>query len=63
MKKHQFRKYKEVYQINIDIIKYIIKNCETFHSVLDRIIENEKPSNIKKKKIFMFIPNEKYNTP
>jgi phage anti-repressor protein len=63
MKKHQFRKYKEVYQINIDIIKYIIKNCETFHSVLDRIIENEKPSNIEKKKIFMFIPNEKYNTP
>jgi len=24
MKKYQFRKYKEVYQVNIDIIKYII---------------------------------------
>ena len=27
MKKFQYRKYKEVYQVNIDIIKDVISNC------------------------------------
>jgi hypothetical protein len=28
MKKAQYRKYKEVYQIDLDILKQIIKNCD-----------------------------------
>ena len=28
MKKYQFRKYKEVYKINIDIIKSLIEQCD-----------------------------------
>ena len=27
MKKYQYRKYKEVYQVNIDIIKEVISSC------------------------------------
>lgn len=27
MKKYQYRKYKEVYQVNIDIIKHFINKC------------------------------------
>ena len=27
MKKFQYRKYKEVYQVNIDIIKDVVSNC------------------------------------
>ena len=26
-RKHQYRKYKEVYQVNIDIIKDVVSNC------------------------------------
>jgi hypothetical protein len=28
MKKYQYRKYKEVYKINIDIIKSLINQCD-----------------------------------
>jgi len=28
MKKYQYRKYKEVYKINIDIIKSLIEQCD-----------------------------------
>ena len=28
MKKYQYRKYKEVYKINIDIIKSLVENCD-----------------------------------
>jgi phage anti-repressor protein len=57
MKKYKFRKYKEVYQVNIDIIKYIIENCDKFHTVLDKIIEKENPKNLENTKIFMYIDN------
>jgi hypothetical protein len=29
MKNAQYRKYKEVYRVDLDIIKKIIKNCDT----------------------------------
>jgi len=29
MKKYQYRKYKEVYKINIDIIKSLIEQCDS----------------------------------
>lgn len=55
MKKYQFRKYKEVYQVNIDIIKYVIENCDKFHTILEKTIENGNPKNLENKKIFMYI--------
>jgi len=56
MKKYQFRKYKEVYQVNIDVIKFVIENCNQFHTILDKTIENEKNlGNLDKKKIFIYI--------
>lgn len=58
MKKYQFRKYKEVYQINVDIIKYIVKNCEFFQMVLNKTIEEVDPKNLKKTKLFLFAKNE-----
>ena len=35
MKEYQYRKYKEVYKINIDIIKSLIESCD------DLIIDTE----------------------
>ena len=35
MKEYQYRKYKEVYKINIDIIKSLIKNCDNIKISLD----------------------------
>ena len=55
MKKYQFRKYKEVYQVNIDIIKFVIENCAKFHKLLDNTIEKHEPKNLENKKIFMYI--------
>lgn len=55
MKKFQFRKYKEVYQVNIDVIKFVIENCDKFHTILDKIIEKENANKLEKKKIFMYI--------
>jgi len=55
MKKYQFRKYKEVYQVNIDIIKFVIENCAKFHKLLDNTIKKHEPKNLENKKIFMYI--------
>lgn len=58
MKKFQYRKYKEVYQINIDVIKFIIKNCNIFHTLLNETIEKKNPKDFKNKKIFIYIDKE-----
>lgn len=55
MKKFQYRKYKEIYQVNIDVIKFIIKNCDTFYTLLNETIEKENPKDLKNKKIFIYI--------
>ena len=52
MKKYQYRKYKEVYQVNIDIIKDVISSC-------GKIPENIKLKENKDNKYFMHISNEK----
>ena len=52
MKKYQYRKYKEVYQVNIDIIKEVISSC-------GKIPENIKLKENKDNKYFMHISNEK----
>jgi hypothetical protein len=30
MKKYQYRKYKEIYKVNIDIIKNFINKCDLY---------------------------------
>jgi len=52
MKKYQYRKYKEVYQVNIDIIKEVISSC-------GKIPENIKLKENKDNKYFMHISDEK----
>jgi hypothetical protein len=34
IKQYQYRKYKEVYQVNIDILKNVIKQCDKFKLIL-----------------------------
>ena len=58
MKEYQFRKYKEVYQINLDIIKYVIENCDFFYKSLDRTIKEVEPSQLEHHKLFMHISKE-----
>lgn len=58
MKKFQYRKYKEVYQVNIDVIKFIIKNCDIFYTLLNETIEKEDAKNLKNKKIFIYVDKE-----
>jgi phage anti-repressor protein/predicted GIY-YIG superfamily endonuclease len=58
MKKFQYRKYKEVYQVNIDVIKFIIKNCDTFYTLLNETIEKENPKDLKNKKIFIYVDKD-----
>ena len=58
MKKFQSRKYKEVYQVNIDVIKFIIKNCDIFYTLLNETIEKEDAKNLKNKKIFIYVDKE-----
>lgn len=48
MKKYKYRKYKEVYQINADILKDVIELCDCVINILDE----GKYSALKKKKLF-----------
>jgi phage anti-repressor protein/predicted GIY-YIG superfamily endonuclease len=36
MKKYQYRKYKEVFQINLDILKQVIKKCDEFEVIFKK---------------------------
>ena len=53
MKKAQYRKYKEIYQVDLDIIKKTIKNCDVQINEINNEIENkskkQKGGNISKK--------------
>jgi hypothetical protein len=59
MKKAQYRKYKEIYQVDLEIIKNLIKNCD---AGINKEIENknQKGGNIKKidknEKLYLLIP-------
>lgn len=48
MKKYAYRKYKEVYQVNLDIIKTIIKDCDNEIRHVDDMIANQKGGKINK---------------
>ena len=41
MKKAQYRKYKEIYRVDLDIIKKIIKNCDTEINEINKEIEKK----------------------
>jgi phage anti-repressor protein len=41
MKKAQYRKYKEIYQVNLDIIKKTIKNCDANINEINKDIERK----------------------
>lgn len=51
MKKAQYRKYKEVYRVDLDIIKKTIKNCDVEINQINKEIEN---NNKKQKGGMMF---------
>ena len=42
MKKAQYRKYKEIYRVDLDILKEVIKNCDTQINELNKKIESKK---------------------
>jgi phage anti-repressor protein len=70
MKKAQYRKYKEIYQVDLDIIKKLIKNCDTNITEINKEIDR-KNKKIKQKggillnkidnsgKLYMLIPSNK----
>ena len=70
MKKAQYRKYKEIYQVDLDIIKKLIKNCDTNITEINKEIDR-KNKKIKQKggillnkidnseKLYMLIPSDK----
>ena len=70
MKNAQYRKYKEVYRVDLDIIKKIIKNCDTEINEINKEIEkiNKKQkggalllNKIDDKEIlYLLIPQDKY---
>ena len=41
MKKAQYRKYKEIYRVDLDIIKKTIKNCDTEINEINKEIESK----------------------
>jgi phage anti-repressor protein len=67
MKKAQYRKYKEVYQVDLDIIKKTIKNCDVEINEINKEIEskNKKQKGGKilnkiddKEILYLLIPNQ-----
>jgi hypothetical protein len=72
MKKAQYRKYKEIYEVDIDIIKNVIKDCDVKLKEINDIIDKKQKKNkntilyggqlqkiINNTKIYMLIPSIK----
>jgi hypothetical protein len=70
MKKAHYRKYKEIYQVDLDIIKKTIKNCDTEITETNKDIEKHNKKQTKKQNggklinliddkeiLYMLIPN------
>ena len=65
MQKSQYRKYKEIYRVDLDIIKMVVKDCDTKIKEINEKIDfknNLKKNNNLKKitnedKLYMLIPN------
>ncbi len=67
MKKAQYRKYKEIYQVDLDIIKKTIKNCDVEINKINKEIDSknkrQKGGNILNKideneKLYLLIPSD-----
>jgi len=66
MKKAQYRKYKEIYEVDIDIIKNVIKDCDVklkeINDMIDKKNKKQKGGKLQKitnnDKIYMLIPNK-----
>ena len=52
-KEYQYRKYKEVYKTNIDMLKKLINNCGEFKEKLILIDKNKSVNNNKKKNYYI----------
>lgn len=70
MKNVQYRKFKEIYQVNLDIIRQTIKDCDAEIKKTNKMIESSnkkqkggriKPLIDETNKFYMLIPNDKYN--
>jgi len=67
MKKAQYRKYKEIYEVDIDIIKNVIKDCDVklkeINNMIDKKNKKQKGGKIQKitesDKIYLLIPLQK----
>ena len=65
MKQSQYRKYKEIYQVDLNIIKKVIKDCDIklkqINNMIDENNKKQKGGNLKKitdnDKIYLLIPN------
>jgi phage anti-repressor protein len=51
MKKYSYRKYKEIYQVNLGIIKTIIKDCDKEIRHVDNMVANQKGGKVSNKDI------------
>ena len=65
MKQSQYRKYKEIYQVDLNIIKKVIKDCDIklkqINNMIDENNKKQKGGNLQKitdnDKIYLLIPN------
>lgn len=60
IKKTQYRKRKEIYEIDINLLKEVIKNCDNNIIELNNKILNNNMKRNNNEKLYMFIPNEKF---
>jgi hypothetical protein len=56
MKHAQYRKYKEIYEVNLEIIEKFIKQCDSDINLIKDIVNKK---TIQKDKLYMYIPNIK----
>ena len=60
-KKHQYRKYKEVYEIDIDVLKVVMSECNDFVNKMAKLLNDKKEKkNFKAKISRMQLKQEKY---
>lgn len=68
MKKAQYRKYKEIYEVDLDIIRSVVKDCDTKLTQINDMIDKKKKKQkagtpmmnvTEKDKLYMLIPSSK----
>jgi hypothetical protein len=56
LKKVKYRKYKEIYQVNINIIKAVIRDCDCSIKKVNKILEKNIQNGGSNNQIYMLIP-------